>query len=164
MPRISAGILLYRHRDGGLELLLVHMGGPFWARKDEGAWTIPKGEPLPGEELLTCALREFTEETGFPAPSSVPLALPPIRQAGGKHVHAFAMRGDADPEKLRSNSFPTEWPPRSGRLQLFPEADRAAWFDPETACRKLVKAQAGLVQALGAALAGGAASIGGAPK
>ncbi|MBV8508806.1 MAG: NUDIX domain-containing protein, partial [Xanthobacteraceae bacterium] len=125
---ISAGILVYRETNGALEVLLAHPGGPFWARKDEGAWTIPKGLVEPGADLLATAQREFTEETGFVADGPfVPLA--PVRQSSGKIVHAFACRGDVDAAKLISNTFEIEWPPRSGRRRQFPEVDRAAWFD-----------------------------------
>jgi predicted NUDIX family NTP pyrophosphohydrolase len=143
MPRkaeISAGILLYRKTNGALEVLLAHPGGPFWARKDEGAWTIPKGLVEPGAELLATAQREFTEETGFTATGPfVPLA--PVRQTSGKIVHGFACRGDFDPTKLISNMFEIEWPPRSGQRRQFPEVDRAAWFDLATARDKLIAYQ-----------------------
>jgi predicted NUDIX family NTP pyrophosphohydrolase len=137
---ISAGILLYRETNGALEVLLAHPGGPFWARKDEGAWTIPKGLVEPGADLLATAQREFTEETGFTATGPfVPLA--PVRQTSGKIVHAFACRGDFDPAKLISNMFEIEWPPRSGQRRQFPEVDRAAWFDLATARDKLIAYQ-----------------------
>jgi predicted NUDIX family NTP pyrophosphohydrolase len=137
---ISAGILLYRETNGALEVLLAHPGGPFWARKDEGAWTIPKGLVEPGADLLATAQREFTEETGFTAAG--PFApLSPVRQTSGKIVHAFACRSDFDPAKLISNMFEIEWPPRSGRRQQFPEVDRAAWFDLATARDKLIAYQ-----------------------
>lgn len=146
--RESAGLLLWRRRAGGPELLLVHMGGPFWARKDEGAWTVPKGLPLPDEDLLATACREFVEETGFDLPPGPFVALPPVRQAGGKRVQVFAAEGDADPARLSSNLFALEWPPRSGRLEEFPEADRAAWFDAATARSKLIVGQRPLVDAM----------------
>ena len=137
---ISAGILLYRETNGTLEVLLAHPGGPFWARKDDGAWTIPKGLVEPGADLLVTAQREFTEETGFVADGPfVPLA--PVRQTSGKIVHAFACRGDFDAAKLISNTFEIEWPPRSGRRRQFPEVDRAAWFDLATAREKLIAYQ-----------------------
>ncbi|MBV9235013.1 MAG: NUDIX domain-containing protein [Xanthobacteraceae bacterium] len=137
---ISAGILVYRETNGALEVLLAHPGGPFWARKDEGAWTIPKGLVEPGADLLATAQREFTEETGFVADGPfVPLA--PVRQSSGKIVHAFACRGDVDAAKLISNTFEIEWPPRSGRRRQFPEVDRAAWFDLATAREKLIAYQ-----------------------
>src|SRR5262245_33704301 len=137
---VSAGILLYRETNGALEVLLAHPGGPFWARKDEGAWTIPKGLVEPGADLLATAQREFTEETGFTATGPfVPLA--PVRQTSGKIVHGFACRGDFDPTKLISNMFEIEWPPRSGQRRQFPEVDRAAWFDLATARDKLIAYQ-----------------------
>jgi predicted NUDIX family NTP pyrophosphohydrolase len=143
----SAGLLLFRRKRTGPEFFLVHMGGPFWARKDESAWTIPKGLVEPGEEPLAAACREFEEETGL-LPAGPYIGLPPVRQAGGKLVHAFAVEGDADPARLRSNLFRLEWPPRSGRFQEFAEVDRAAWFDAPIARRKLVKAQAALIDAV----------------
>jgi predicted NUDIX family NTP pyrophosphohydrolase len=137
---ISAGILVYRETNGALEVLLAHPGGPFWARKDAGAWTIPKGLSETGADLLATAQREFTEETGFTAIGPfVPLA--PVRQTSGKIVHAFACRGDFDAAKLISNMFELEWPPRSGRRREFPEVDRAAWFDLTTARDKLIAYQ-----------------------
>jgi predicted NUDIX family NTP pyrophosphohydrolase len=151
-PVRSAGLLLYRRQPAGLEVFLIHMGGPFWVKKDEGAWSVPKGLIEADETPLATALREFAEETGF-VPEGPYLPLPPIRQAGGKIVLAFAAPGDVDPSELRSNTFRLEWPPRSGRLADFPEADRAAWFTPEAARLKLVKAQAGLIDALVAQLA-----------
>jgi predicted NUDIX family NTP pyrophosphohydrolase len=137
---VSAGILVYRATNATLEVLLAHPGGPFWARKDDGAWTIPKGLVEPGADLLATAQREFTEETGFVAAGPfVPLA--PVRQTSGKIVHAFACRGDFDAAKLISNMFEIEWPPRSGRRKQFPEVDRAAWFDLATARDKLIAYQ-----------------------
>jgi predicted NUDIX family NTP pyrophosphohydrolase len=148
---ISAGIVLYRSGPGGIEVLLVHPGGPLWARKDLGAWSIPKGEVEQGEDLLAAARREFEEETGFPA-SGAAAALGSVRQRGGKVVHAWAVRGDADPARLRSNTFEMEWPPRSGKRQEFPEVDRAAWFDLAEAQRRILRAQAKLLDRLAAAL------------
>ena len=137
---VSAGILVYRETNGALEVLLAHPGGPFWARKDAGAWTIPKGLVEPGADLLATAQREFTEETGFVADGPfVPLAA--VRQTSGKIVHAFACRGDFDSTKLISNMFEIEWPPRSGQRRQFPEVDRAAWFDLATAREKLIAYQ-----------------------
>ncbi|HVN41000.1 MAG TPA: NUDIX domain-containing protein [Myxococcota bacterium] len=153
MPRVSAGLLLYRLAPGGLEVLLVHPGGPFFARKDLGVWSIPKGEAEPGEELLAAARRELAEETGFAA-EGTPLPLGEIRQAGGKLVHAFAMRGDADPGRLRSNEFDLEWPKGSGRRSSFPEVDRAEWFDLEEARRRVNPAQIAFLERLAAALEG----------
>ncbi len=152
MPKISAGILLYRRRDSGIEVLLVHPGGPFWAKKDDGAWSIPKGEVDGDEALLDAARREFREETGFAVDGSF-RALPPVRQPGGKTVHAWAVEGDCDPSAVRSNRFTLEWPPRSGRMQDFPEVDRAGWFDLAAARRKLTRGQLPLLEAL-AMLAG----------
>jgi predicted NUDIX family NTP pyrophosphohydrolase len=140
MTAQSAGILLYRHRDHELQVLLVHPGGPYWAHKDEGAWSIPKGEYASGEEPLHAAQREFLEELG--APVSGPfLALQSIRQRSGKLVCAWAASGEFDPSQLRSNEFEMEWPPRSGRRQRFPEVDRAAWFSLAPARVKMAAAQ-----------------------
>jgi predicted NUDIX family NTP pyrophosphohydrolase len=139
----SAGILLYRRTGPGLEVLLGHMGGPYWARKHEGAWTIPKGEVGPDEAPLAAALREFREEMGF-TPEGTLLPLAPIVQRSGKRVLAWAVEGDMDPEGLRSNTFPIEWPPRSGRQQQFAEIDRAAWFPLAEAARIAVQGQAAL--------------------
>jgi predicted NUDIX family NTP pyrophosphohydrolase len=147
MAKISAGILLYRRRSGALEVFLVHPGGPFWAKKDDGAWSIPKGEVEGDEALLDAARREFREETGFDVDGRF-APLSPVRQPGGKIVHAWAVAGDADPLALRSNRFPLEWPPRSGRMQEFPEIDRAAWFDLAAARLKLTRGQLPLLDAL----------------
>jgi predicted NUDIX family NTP pyrophosphohydrolase len=152
MPRISAGLLMYRRRGSALEVFLVHPGGPFWARKDAGAWSIPKGEIDPTEEPLAVARREFTEETGFRAEGDFqPLA--PITQAGGKIVQAWAFEGDADPAELQSNTFSIEWPPRSGRQKTFPEVDRAGWFPLNVAREKINPAQIALLDELEATLA-----------
>ena len=145
--RRSAGLLLYRLRDGGPEVLLVHPGGPLWARRDLGAWSIPKGEPGPGEEPLAAARREFQEETGF-APAGPFLPLPAVRQRGGKEVLAWAVAGDLDPTAVRSATFSMEWPPRSGRRAEFPEVDRAAWFGIEAARERILPGQAPLLEAL----------------
>jgi predicted NUDIX family NTP pyrophosphohydrolase len=134
-------------RERRLEVFLVHPGGPFWAKKDAGAWSIPKGEAGPGEDLLTRAKLEFTEETGFPPPDGV-RALQSVKQAGGKIVHAWAAEGDCDATAVASNSFTLEWPPRSGRMQAFPEVDRAGWFDLRQAREKINKGQAGLLDQL----------------
>ena len=147
MSRHSAGIILYRERPQGLEVLLVHFGGPLWARKDRGAWSIPKGEIEPNEEPLDTAKRELEEETGLRASAEL-RALDPIRQAGGKVVHAWAMRGDVDPATITSNTFTMEWPPRSGKQQAFPEIDRAQWFAVDVAEDKIMHAQAGLIAQL----------------
>ena len=137
---VSAGILVYRETNGTIEVLLAHPGGPFWARKDQGAWTIPKGLVEAGADLLATAQREFTEETGFVAEGPF-VALTPVRQTSGKIVHAFACRGDFDAAKLISNTFEIEWPPRSGQRQQFPEVDRAAWLDLPAARQKLIAYQ-----------------------
>jgi predicted NUDIX family NTP pyrophosphohydrolase len=147
MGNVSAGLLMYRERAGTVEVLLVHPGGPYWAKKDLGAWTIPKGECPQNEDLLACARREFEEETGFfPAGPFIP--LPPIKQTGGKVVHAWAFQGDCDPEMLRSNTFTMEWPPRSGRRREFPELDRAAWYRLDEARRRILKSQGRLLDEL----------------
>jgi predicted NUDIX family NTP pyrophosphohydrolase len=147
MARQSAGILLYRHRDGAAEVLLVHPGGPLWSKRDEGAWSIPKGEFEPGESAEAVAVREFREETGFDLRGELtPLA--PCRQRSGKLVLAFAVAGDCDAERLRSNRFSMEWPPRSGRMQEFPEVDRAGWFGFDEARRKINPGQAPLLDEL----------------
>jgi len=147
MPKQSAGLLLYRWREGRLEVFLVHPGGPFWRRKEAGAWSIPKGELSPGEDPLAAARREFAEETGFSVQGEfVPLA--PVTQAGGKVVHAWAVEGELDPEKIKSNTFTLEWPPGSGREQEFPEVDRAAWFGLEEARDKINPAQRRLLEEL----------------
>jgi predicted NUDIX family NTP pyrophosphohydrolase len=135
----SAGLLLYRHRSG-LEVLLAHPGGPYWRKKDDGAWTVPKGEIGEGEDYYVAAVREFKEETGY-APKGKPTSLGSVRQAGGKFVHVWALEDDWEPEALVSNLFSMEWPPRSGLKQEFPEIDRAAWFDIATARRKILKSQ-----------------------
>ena len=152
--RVSAGILLHRDRDGRLEVLLAHPGGPFHAKKDLGAWTIPKGEVEPGEELLEVARREFLEETGHPAPDDGAIGLGTIRQRGGKLVHAWALPGDLDPAMARSNTFSLEWPPGSGRLEAFPEIDRVAWFDLPEAQLHLKEAQVPFLDRLVDALDG----------
>jgi predicted NUDIX family NTP pyrophosphohydrolase len=140
--------VLFRERDGALEVLLGHMGGPFWARKDEGAWSIPKGELLDGEDPLAGARREFAEELGHPPPEGEILSLGEIRQKAGKRVIAFAVRGDFDPADLVPGTFEMQWPPRSGRTQSFPELDRVAWFDLAAAKAKVVKGQISLLHRL----------------
>jgi predicted NUDIX family NTP pyrophosphohydrolase len=155
MPRRSAGILLWRRRGDALEVLLVHPGGPLWARRDAGAWSIPKGEYGDGEDPRAVALRELEEETGHRLADADLLPLGEVRQGGGKLVSAWAAPGDLDPEAITSNTFTMQWPPRSGRLQEFPEVDRAGWFDPPTARAKLLPAQAELVDRLLAAFGEG---------
>jgi predicted NUDIX family NTP pyrophosphohydrolase len=147
MARVSAGLLLYRRRGEGIEVFLVHPGGPFWAKKDKAAWSIPKGEVDPDEDLLAAARREVLEETGLVVEGAVH-PLGPVRQAGGKLVHGFAVEADADPAALHSNTFEMEWPPRSGRTQTFPEVDRAAWFPLEVARDRIHKGQQGLLDQL----------------
>jgi predicted NUDIX family NTP pyrophosphohydrolase len=148
----SAGLLLFRRRDHGLEVLLAHPGGPFWVGRHEGAWTIPKGGIQPGEDPLQTAVREFTEETGFePAGPYVPLGH--ITQRSGKIVYAWAFEGDCDPERIQSARTLTEWPPRSGRQIDIPEIDRAAFFSIDEARRAINVAQAELLDRLTAALA-----------
>jgi len=148
MPKHSAGLLLYRWRPGGLEVLLVHPGGPFWAGKDEGAWSIPKGEFNPPEDPLAAAYREFNEETNCAATGEV-IPLTPLKQTSGKLIQAWALEGDCDAAAIHSNTFTLEWPPRSGRRQEFPEVDRAAWFSLEFARKKISKGQAGFLEELG---------------
>src|SRR5262245_12479811 len=147
MPRRSAGILLYRRRQCGIEVLLVHPGGPFWANKDAGAWSIPKGEYAPDEDPLTAAKREFAEETGTRLEGEV-VALGSFRQSSAKIVDAWAIEGDFDQATRKSNTFTLEWPPRSGKMREVPEVDRAAWFAPEEAARKLLKGQRPILEAL----------------
>jgi predicted NUDIX family NTP pyrophosphohydrolase len=148
----SAGILLYRIRRGELEVFLAHPGGPFWAKKDLGAWTIPKGEIGEGEDPLAAAKREFAEETGLALEGEF-RALKPIRQKGGKLVLAWAVEGDCDPADLRSNVFSMEWPPKSGKQAEFPEVDRAQWFGLDEAKRRMLAAQVPLIEELAAGMA-----------
>jgi predicted NUDIX family NTP pyrophosphohydrolase len=147
MPKRSAGILLYRRTAAGFEVLLVHPGGPFWAKKDAGAWSIPKGEYSADEDALAAAKREFAEETGLRLEGEF-LALGSFRQSSAKTVEVWAVEGDADPAGIASNTFAMEWPPRSGRMQDFPEVDRAAWFAPPEAARKIHKGQVPILDAL----------------
>jgi predicted NUDIX family NTP pyrophosphohydrolase len=141
-------VLLYRIQGDELQVLLAHMGGPFWARKDEHAWSIPKGEYGSDEDPLTAARREFAEELGAPPPDGPLLELGEVRQSGGKSVTVWAVEGEFDPATAVSNTFELEWPPRSGRMQTFPEIDRVAWFDIETARTKLIAAQAAFLDRL----------------
>ena len=154
MAARSAGILLHRQGIDGTEVLLVHPGGPFWARKDVGAWSIPKGEVDEGEDPRACALREFAEETGARLPESALDDLGSVRLKSGKLVLAYAVAGDLDAAAVRSNTFELEWPPRSGRRQQFPEIDRAEWFGLDDARAKLNPAQSELVDRLAALLEG----------
>lgn len=140
MGKRSAGLLMYRLVDGNPEVFLVHMGGPYWAKKDLGAWTIPKGELESGEDPFETAKREFLEETGFDAIGKF-IRLKDLKQSGGKVVSAWAFEGDCDAKVIKSNTFSMEWPPRSGRFQEFPEVDRAEWFDLDTAREKILKGQ-----------------------
>jgi predicted NUDIX family NTP pyrophosphohydrolase len=146
-------LLLYRRRDPDVEVLIGHMGGPFWARKDDAAWSVPKGEYGPGEEPFDVARREFEEELGVPVPADDFLPLGDVRQSGGKVLTIWAAEGDLDAAAARSNTFTLEWPPRSGRLQEFPEIDRAAWVPVDEARTKLVRGQVPLLARLLAALA-----------
>jgi predicted NUDIX family NTP pyrophosphohydrolase len=151
--RVSAGILLWRRRAGRPEVLLGHPGGPFFARKDAGVWSVLKGETSADEEdLEVLARREFLEETGHVAPVGPTIALGEVRQAGGKVVHCWALEGELDPERASSNTFEMEWPPRSGRTREFPEIDRVAWFDLATAREKLNAAQTAFLDRLEDAL------------
>ena len=147
MRRASAGLLLYRRAAAGLQVMLVHPGGPYWARKDDGAWSIPKGEIEPGEEAIAAARREFEEETGASVSGEF-VPLPPVKLRSGKVIHAWAVQADFDPAALRSNLFSMEWPPRSGEQREFPEADRAAWFGVERARVKIHPGQAPLIDSL----------------
>jgi len=147
MAAESAGILMFKRQEGDILVLLVHPGGPFWRRKDLGAWTIPKGERLPGEDAEATARREFAEEIGI-AVSGPLVSLGRIRQKGGKHVDAFALEGEFDIERLAANTFEMEWPPRSGRRQSFPEVDRAGWFRLDEARAKINLAQSALIDRL----------------
>ena len=149
MPKLSAGLLVHRRRGPGVEILLVHPGGPFWKNRDEGAWSIPKGEHEPGDDPLRIAVREFEEELGVGPPDvtdAVPLGE--LRQPSGKRVTAWAVEGDVNVAEVRSNTFETEWPPRSGKTYAFPEVDRAGWFDLDTARRRLLRGQVGFVERL----------------
>ncbi len=148
MPKLSAGILLYRTRDGVVEVLIAHPGGPFWARKDDGVWSIPKGEYTEGEDPWAAARREFAEELGLPVPAGPRLDLGPLKQPSGKVVTAFAVRGDLDVTDARSNTFQLEWPKGSGALREFPEVDRVGWFTLAQARTKLLKGQRGFLDRL----------------
>jgi predicted NUDIX family NTP pyrophosphohydrolase len=149
MARRSAGILLHRRTGDGVEVLLVHPGGPFWAKKDLGAWSLPKGEHDDAEEAQACALREFEEELGLAPPAGELTDLGTVRQKAGKVVQAWALEGDFDPATLRSNTFTMEWPPRSGRRVEFPEVDRAQWFGLAEARERINPSQAAFLDRLG---------------
>jgi len=149
MSKTAAGLLLFRHAPGGPQVLLVHLGGPFWARKDLGAWSLPKGEVAPGEDPLAAARREFREETGYD-PQGAPFPLGQVRQTGGKVVYAWGLEGDFEPASLRSNTFSVEWPKGSGQMREFPEVDRAAWFDLAEARRRILSSQVPLLDVLAA--------------
>lgn len=151
MPKLSAGLLMYRRRRGALEVFLAHPGGPFWKNKDAGGWSIPKGEYSEGESAIDAARREFREETGF-EPGTDFVALVEIRQPSGKIISVWAFEGDCDPAALRSNTFSMEWPPKSGRTSEFPEVDRAEWFSLDAARAKLLKGQLGFLDRLAAKL------------
>jgi predicted NUDIX family NTP pyrophosphohydrolase len=148
MARCSAGLLLYRIVEGGVEVLIGHPGGPFWARKDEAAWSIPKGEYADDEDVWVAARREFVEEIGLPVPDGAPVALPPVKQSGGKVVTAFAVEGDLDVTHSVSNTFELEWPRGSGQVKLYPELDRVGWFPVAVAREKLLKGQRPLLESL----------------
>jgi predicted NUDIX family NTP pyrophosphohydrolase len=147
MSKLSAGILLFRRRAAGLEVMLVHPGGPFWAKKDDGAWSIPKGLVDEGEDLLAAAKREFLEETGMAIEGEF-LDLGAHKQPSAKTIAAWACEGDFDPALLKSNTFSLEWPPRSGRMAEFPEVDRAAWYSIDEALMKINKGQKPIIAAL----------------
>jgi predicted NUDIX family NTP pyrophosphohydrolase len=152
VAKLSAGLLVHRGSGAALEVLLVHPGGPFWARKDDGAWSIPKGEYAAGDDPLAAARREFGEELGASPPEGPALELGEVRQAGGKQVVAWAVPGDLDVGAITSNTFELEWPPKSGRVQAFPEVDRAAWFPVAEARVKLLAGQHPFLDRLVAAL------------
>ena len=147
MTKQSAGLLMYRKRGGTLQVLLVHPGGPFWAKKDLGSWSIPKGEFSQDEDALKAARREFEEETGF-LPTGRFIRLDAIKQPSGKLIHAWAFEGDLDARKIKSNTFSIEWPPNSGKQREFPEVDRAEWLAIETAKEKIIKGQVGFIEEL----------------
>jgi predicted NUDIX family NTP pyrophosphohydrolase len=154
VPVRSAGLLLWRRSASGVEVLIGHPGGPFFARKDAGAWSVLKGEVEPGEDAWEVARREFEEETGAPPPAGDAIELGEVRLASGKQVVAWAVEGDLDPDDAVSNTFELEWPPRSGTVRAFPEIDRVAWFEPDEARRRLNPAQAAFIDRLEAALSG----------
>ena len=148
MPRLSSGLLLFRRREGRLEVLLAHPGGPFWRLRDAGGWSLPKGEHEPDEDSLSAARREFAEELGLAAPVGEAIELGSVKQPSGKLVHAWALEADVDVSEIHSNSFELEWPRGSGELRQFPEVDRAGWFDLPTAREKLIAGQRPLLDLL----------------
>jgi len=152
MAKLSAGLLVYRVREKAVEVFLVHPGGPFWAKKDDGAWSVPKGEYTAEEDPLEAAKREFKEETGFTPPAGKFIPLQPIKQPSGKVVSVWAVEGDFDAGKINSNLFSMEWPPKSGKQQEFPEVDRAEWFKLDEARNKILKGQTGFLDELSALL------------
>lgn len=156
---MSAGLLLYQRSDRGIEVFLVHPGGPFWTKKDLGAWSIPKGEFEAGEDPLAVAKREFQEETGHRAEGNF-TPLTPRKQPGGKIVHAWAVEGECDASTITSNTFSLEWPPRSGQQREFPEVDRAGWFIMELAKQKILKGQVPILEELEATVTNGGKSYG----
>ncbi len=145
MSKLSAGILLYRYKNGMPQFFLVHPGGPFWRKKDKHAWSIPKGEVTEKEDLLMAAKREFKEETGFDLPNGKLISLTPIKQKGGKIVYAWALEGDIDADAIKSNTFELEWPPQSGQIKTFEEIDKGAWFSLNDAENKIITAQKSLI-------------------
>jgi predicted NUDIX family NTP pyrophosphohydrolase len=151
MAKRSAGLLLFRRDADALRVLLVHPGGPFWAKRDRGSWSIPKGEYLDGEDARAVALREFAEETGVAPPAGALTPLGDVRQAGGKIVTGFALEGDIDPQEIVSNRFEMIWPPKSGRRESFPEIDRAGWFTLAEAAEKILDGQRPFLERLAAA-------------
>jgi predicted NUDIX family NTP pyrophosphohydrolase len=153
MSKKSAGLLMYRRHNGELEVMLVHPGGPFWAKKDLSSWSVPKGEYTNDEEPFEVAKREFQEETGFKAEGKF-IALTPIKQPGGKLITVWAFEGNCDASKIKSNTFKMEWPPRSGKQQEFPEVDRAGWFKIAVAKKKILKGQTGFIDELYKTLVG----------
>lgn len=162
MPKKSAGLLLYRERNRVLEVFLVHPGGPFWEKKEDGAWSIPKGECNEPEDALAAAKREFAEETGITIEARLETqleGLTPVKQPSGKIIHAWFGRADFDADSIRSNTFSMEWPPRSGKQQQFPEVDRGAWFDLPAAASKITKGQLPLLRELQSRLARGTGTL-----
>jgi predicted NUDIX family NTP pyrophosphohydrolase len=148
MPKQSAGLLLFRRKNGNVEVMVVHPGGPFWARKDQGAWSVPKGEFEEGEEPFKAAQREFGEELGRAAPEGEPIELGSIKIKTGKTIYAWAIEADFDPSNIISNTFEMEWPPKSGKTQQFPEIDKAEWFALDTAASKMHQGQAAFLERL----------------